>query len=72
MHLSYLGPSYQYEVTVEFGLLHSRTFTKIHFHFLIIVESATSEELLQRPKQQCSAVRPLSAHLVHDLLQSFH
>jgi hypothetical protein len=38
-------------VAVEVGLLHSQPFTSSHLHVLIVVESATSQVLVQRPKQ---------------------
>jgi hypothetical protein len=38
-------------VAVEIGLLHSHQFTYSHFHFIVIVESATSHVLLQMLEQ---------------------
>jgi hypothetical protein len=37
-------------VAVEIRLLHSQPFTNNHFHFLITVETATSQVLLQQSK----------------------
>jgi hypothetical protein len=34
---------------MERGLMHSEMFMKSHFHFLILVELATSQVLLQQP-----------------------
>jgi hypothetical protein len=38
-------------VVAEIGLLHSQPFSSSHFQFFIIAEFATSQLLLQRPKQ---------------------
>lgn len=35
---------------MEIGLMHSEMFMNSHFHFLTVVELATSEVLLQQPK----------------------
>jgi hypothetical protein len=42
--------AFQYIVTVEIGILHSSPFTNSHLHFLIVVESATIQASLRRPK----------------------
>jgi hypothetical protein len=38
-------------VGIGIGVVLSQPFTEIHFHFLVIVETATSQVPLQRPKQ---------------------
>jgi hypothetical protein len=38
-------------VMAEMGLLNSQSFTNGHFHFFVIVKSATSQVLLQRHNQ---------------------
>jgi hypothetical protein len=38
-------------VSAEIRPLHSQPFANSHLHLLIIVESATSKVLLQRPKE---------------------
>jgi hypothetical protein len=43
-------------VAAEIGLLHSQPFMNSHFHFLIIVESSTSQ-MFQRPKQMVCFAR---------------
>lgn len=35
---------------MEIGLIHSEMFMNSHFHFLTLVELATSEVLFQQPK----------------------
>jgi hypothetical protein len=47
MHLSHLD-EFKNFIAVAIGLLHSQPFTNSHFHFFIIVESATSQVLLTR------------------------
>jgi hypothetical protein len=51
IHFTHLVSSLNIPVAVEIRLLHSQSFTNSHFHFLIIVEPATFQVLLQRPKQ---------------------
>lgn len=41
-------------VAVEIALLHSPPFTKNHFHFLLVVDSATAQLWLQLPRQKRS------------------
>jgi hypothetical protein len=48
-HIDAFVPSwheFKNSVAVEIGLLHSQPLTNSHFHFFIIVESATSQVLL--------------------------
>jgi len=42
--------TFKYPIMVDSGLFHLPPSTTIHFHFLIIVESATSQVLLWWPK----------------------
>jgi hypothetical protein len=42
---------FQNSVAVQIGLLLSQLFTNNHFHLFFIMEPATSQMLLQRPKQ---------------------
>jgi hypothetical protein len=50
---AFVPPWHEFKISivVEIGLLHSQPFTNRNFHFFIIVELATSQVLLQRPKQ---------------------
>jgi hypothetical protein len=41
----------KHSVAVEIVLLYLQPFTNSHFHFFVIVESATSQVLLQRLRQ---------------------
>jgi hypothetical protein len=45
------------------GLLYSKPFTNNHFHFLITVESATSQALIQQHKEMISI--PENARRTH-------
>jgi len=51
MHLFYVGMTLKTPSLYNLRLLHPQQLTNSHFHFLIIVESATSQVLLQQPKQ---------------------
>jgi len=51
---AYIPSWYEFQnfvTIIEIWLLHSQPFTNTHFHFLIIVKLATSQVLLQQPKQ---------------------
>jgi hypothetical protein len=54
MHLSYIGTSLKIPSRLEIGLLRSQPFTNTDFHFLIIVESAISEDWLELPNWNSS------------------
>lgn len=43
--------NFKNSIAVAIGLLYSEAFMNSHFHFLITMESATSQLLLQLPKQ---------------------